>query len=275
MKNIYSPPVLIFTKGNFLPQDRFSISIVGTRNPTNYGKIICEKLSEELAHFGLTIISGLAYGIDTIAHKSAVKNSKRTIAVLGSGVDIIYPKENISLAKEIEKNGVIVSEYFFETPANSFNFPKRNRIISGLSFGTILIESSIDGGGIITMKTALDQGKDTFAIPGSILENKSSGTNLLIKEGKAKLVQNVDDILNELNYKLQPFLGNKNFSYEKINLSEREKLILSAMPNEPIHIDEIASILQISVSEILVNFLNLEFKGVIKQFAGKMFQKIL
>jgi len=188
LKKIYDPPVILYLKGNFTPADQYSIAVVGTRQPTNYGKTQAESISGELARQGITIISGLARGIDSVAHKAALKNGGRTIAVVGCGLDKVYPPENRKLFDEISENGLIVSEYETGTKPDAVNFPRRNRIISGLSLGCVLIETAIPGGGMQTAALALDQNREVFAVPGYIGIKQSEGTNLLIKKGEARLI---------------------------------------------------------------------------------------
>jgi DNA processing protein len=188
LKKIFDPPPYLFLKGNIIEEDKYAIAIVGTRNPSKYGIAIAEKFSQELSRLGITIVSGLARGIDTIAHNSVLKTGGRTIAVIGSGIDVIYPPENKNLFEKISENGAVISEYDMGTQPDAGNFPRRNRIISGMSLGTIIIETGIDGGAMITASTALDQNRDVFAVPGPISEKRSAGCNTLIRDGRAKLV---------------------------------------------------------------------------------------
>ena len=200
LKEIYAPPPLLYIKGTIEPKDDFSIGIVGTRKLSSYGREITPLITFDLAQAGLTIVSGLAKGIDTLAHQATIKAKKRTIAVLGSGLDkkSIYPAINKRLAEEISQNGAVISEYPINTEPLIQHFPQRNRIISGLSLGILVIEAPEKSGALITAKDALEQNRDVFAIPGHILSNNSLGTNNLIKLG-AKLVSHANDILEELN----------------------------------------------------------------------------
>lgn len=273
LKKIYDPPAFLFVRGSIEPEDAFAIAVVGTRTPTPYGKIIAERFTTQLAELGLTIVSGLARGIDTIAHVTALKMSGRTLAVIGSGIDVIYPPENNKLAERISRRGAIISEYEMGAKPDAVNFPRRNRIISGLSLGTLIVETAESGGAMITASTALDQGREVFAIPGPITEKKSSGTNRLIREGRAKLVQSVDDILHELQPKLKPLLKREEKKPEP-PLSLFEKRILDSLGTDPLHIDTIASVTSLATSDALVNLLSLEFKGLVKQLPGKMFIKL-
>ncbi len=273
LKRIYDPPAFLFVRGAILPEDNLALAIVGTRTPTPYGRGIAERFSLELARLGLTIVSGLARGIDTIAHLAALKTEGRTIAVIGSGIDVIYPPENKKLAERISRHGAVISEYEMGAKPDAVNFPRRNRIISGLSLGTLIIETAESGGAMITGSTALDQNREVFAIPGPITEKKSGGANRLIKEGRAKLVQDLDDILNELQSKLKPLIRKEEKKPEP-PLSFFERKILDCLGSEPVHIDAISSMTELATSDALVNLLSLEFKGLIKQLPGKMFLKL-
>ncbi len=276
LKNIYDPPVLLFVRGKFHHNDNYSIAIVGTRHPTPYGKHMAEIFAKELSQRGITVVSGLARGVDTIAHKSNLHVHGRTIAVLGGSIDKIYPKENEKLVELIEstRHGAVMSELLMSTPSHPGFFPRRNRIISGMSLGTVIIESNVDGGAMITATTAIDQNRELFCLPGNITEKKSFGTNKLIKNGQAKLVQSVDDILEELQLSLQPVLKSKPHIAEPPQLNAFEQKIIDVLTHDPIHIDIISEKTHLSSSDALVNLLSLEFKGIVQQMAGKMFLRI-
>ena len=198
LKNIYAPPITIFAKGDISLLNSKSIAIGGSREPSKYGIYVAEKFSKELSKEGITIVSGLARGIDTFAHVGALSSFGKTIAVLGSGIDVVYPKENAKYYREISEKGLIISEYIVGTAPESKNFPQRNRIISGLSDGVLVVEARKNSGTMITTDFALEQGKELYVIPGNITSNLSAGTNNLIKEG-AKLVTDVYEILEDLN----------------------------------------------------------------------------
>ena len=270
LKRIYDPPALIYVLGKFIPNDRQAIAIVGTRQPTLYGQQVAESFSQALCRLGISIVSGLARGVDTVAHSSTLKAGGRTIAVIGSGLDIPYPPENKKLMDQIAEAGVVVSEFPMGAKPDATNFPRRNRIISGLSLGTLIVESAEDGGAMITASTALDQNREVFAIPGGINEKRSNGPNRLIQEGRAKLVQNVEDILSELNLKLEKGSTGKD-EPPPIQLTIFEQTIYDLLGNDPMHIDDIAESSDNSTSDVLVTLLSLEFKGLIKQLPGKMF----
>ncbi len=198
LKNIYAPPITIFAKGDISLLNSKSIAIVGSREPSKYGIYVAEKFSKELSKEGITIVSGLARGIDTFAHVGALSSFGKTIAVLGSGIDVVYPKENAKYYREISEKGLIISEYIVGTAPESKNFPQRNRIISALSDGVLVVEARKNSGTMITTDFALEQGKELYVIPGNITSNLSAGTNNLIKEG-AKLITDVYEILEDLN----------------------------------------------------------------------------
>ncbi len=276
LKRIDDPPVMLFMKGMFDELDCYAIAIVGTRVPSTYGAMMAEKFSEELTKVGITIVSGLARGIDTIVHTTTLKTGGRTLAVIGSGLDVIYPPENKKLYERIPEQGAVVSEFPMGTKPNAENFPRRNRIISGLSLGTLVIETDIKGGAMITAAMALNQNREVFAIPGNLDSKRSKGSNTLIKNGQAKLVESVDDILTELSSKLRPLLKKTDKHIEKpaVSLTLFEQTVFHALADEPTHIDLITQKAGMSISDVLVNLLSLEFKGVVKQLPGKMFVKI-
>ncbi|MCC6864805.1 MAG: DNA-protecting protein DprA [Ignavibacteria bacterium] len=283
LKKIYDPPVILYTRGNYdkkLLEN--SIGIVGTRKPTDYGKKIAEKFANELSSVGISVISGFARGVDTAAHKAVLNNinsSAVTAAVFECGVDIIYPPENKILYEDMLLKGLLLSEFELSAFPDAANFPKRNRIISGISLGTVVIESDSEGGALITARTALDQGREVFAVPGYITSRLSNGTNALIKNGHAKLVENLDDILMEIHNNLIGISLNLNNSLKPVNtvvpdLNSGEKLVYDTflMTIEPIHIDVISEKSGLNISDCLVTLLNLEFKGIVEQLPGKRFK---
>ncbi len=273
LKQIFDPPVLLFQKGRVLPEDSVSIGIVGTRSPSNYGVQVTEKLTKELTKIGFTIVSGLARGIDTIAHRTALKSGGRTVAVLGSGLNFIYPTENKKLAAQIEESGAILTEYPFGTKPDASNFPKRNRIISGLSLGILVVEAGPKSGALITANFALEQGREVFAVPGSITSLRSVGTNRLIKDG-AILIQGIDDILQELDVKLRALrkmeITDSGSSVPK-DLSDEEKRVWEMLTDDPQHIDSLSQKLGLPSSQVLSLLLTLELKDLIKQLPGAYF----
>lgn len=280
LKSIFDPPLVLFVKGEILPQDYFSIAIVGTRMASFYGRSMAERLSSDLVQRGFTVVSGGARGIDTFSHQSALKFKGRTIAVLGCGLDIVYPQENKRLFEEISNNGALISEFPMSIRPNKQNFPMRNRIISGLSLGVVVIEAPQRSGALITVSHALEQGREVFSVPGKANSFTSKGTNQLLREG-AKLVESADDIIEEL----EPLLKDKirelkvsRIEIEKTKeilpkpkLTEDEEKILDSLSSEPLHLDEIISKSPISIGDIFNILTQLELKGLIKQLPGKVF----
>jgi len=270
LKRIYDPPMILYVKGDFIEKDNFPIAVVGTREPTTYGRLQAEKFSSALASQGITIVSGLARGVDSIAHQAALKTNGRTIAVLGCGINVVYPPENKQLYEEIPKHGLLISEFPLGTKPDAQNFPSRNRIISGLSLGCVVVESGIQGGALQTAAFALDQGREVFAIPGNLGIKQAEGTNTLIQKGEAKLVRIPEDILVELELKLKPIVG-KTIPKPQIHLNLFEQKILTVLEHKEMQIDTIASETGLSTSDCLVNLLTLEFNGLVKQLPGKIF----
>ena len=274
LKKTYDPPAFLFVLGKFAIQDKHAVAIVGTRRPSQYGQFVAETMARDLSHLGLTIVSGLARGIDTIAHTASLKERGRTLAVLGSGLDVPYPPENRKLMDVIAQQGAVISEFPMGTQPDATNFPRRNRIISGLSLGTVVVESAEDGGAMITASTALDQNREVFAVPGSITEKRSTGPHKLIREGRAKLIQGVEDIVEELGPQLRYLLMKEHTAEPAVDLTLFEKKILDALNSEPIQIDTLAELAEMSTADALVNLLSLEFKGLVRQLPGKIFLKI-
>jgi DNA processing protein len=275
LKKIYDPPPYLFVRGEFADEDSYSIAVVGTRTPTSYGVQMAERFSSGLAGLGIPIVSGLARGIDTVAHTAALKSGGRTLAVIGCGVDVIYPPENKQLFERIIEHGAIVSEYLMGTKPDAGNFPRRNRIISGIALGTVIVETGVEGGAMITASTALDQNRATFAVPSGVSDKRRSGTNLLIKEGKAALLESVEDILTELQPQLKRLLPSqaKATAKETPELTLFEQQLYDVLSEEPLHIDLIAERTGLATSDALVHLLSMEFKGAVRQLRGKMFVK--
>jgi DNA processing protein len=273
LKRIYDPPPFLFVRGEFAAEDNYSIAIVGTRSPSPYGSKMAERFSTELSRLGIPIVSGLARGIDTEAHIASLKAGGRTLAVIGSGIDVIYPPENKQLFERITESGVVVSEFLMGAKPDAGNFPRRNRIISGIALGTIVVETGIEGGAMITASTALDQNRAIFAIPSAVSEKRKSGTNLLIKEGKAALLETIDDILAELQPQLKRLLPLQADSPRKPapDLTLFEQKVYDMLSDDPLHIDVLAERAGLATSDALVHLLSMEFKGVVKQLRGKMF----
>lgn len=274
LKRIDDPPLILYSLGSFTEQDNYSVAIVGTRAPSNYGKIQAEKIAAGLSASGITVTSGLARGIDSVAHITALKNNNRTIAVIGCGIDVVYPPESKQLYKKIAEKGLILSEFEPGTKPDAMNFPRRNRIISGLSLGCIIVETGIKGGALYTARFALNQNREVFAIPGNLGNKLSEGTNMLIQKGEAKLITNVEDVLVELNIKRSKSENSTVVRSPKVEVNLFEEAILTALIDAPLHVDKISAITNLPTSDCLVHLLNLEFKELVKQLPGKMFMKI-
>lgn len=267
---IYDNPKVLYSRGEWKGEDEFSIAVVGSRKATSYGKWATEKIVRELVDLDITIISGLALGIDAIAHKVALEENGRTIGVLGNGLDIVYPKRNEALYREIPKKGAIVTEYYLGMPPLAHNFPQRNRMISGLSLGVLVIEAKERSGSLITAHHALDQGKEVFALPGNINSIFSRGTNKLIKDG-AKLVMDVEDIVEEI-YELQDkIISRKKETIDLSGLSPLEAHIIEVVQEGPTHRDTIAIKTGIDISTVNSVLTILELKGIIKEMTGGIF----
>lgn len=272
LTNIPSPPPILYYKGTLLPKDECSVSIVGSRKYTEYGNVVTKKLAYELASSGITIISGMARGIDGFAHKYAISGNGRTIAVLGTGINVIYPSEHKKLYDEIIENGAVISEFPLNTEAYPKNFPIRNRIVAGLSLGTIVIEASIKSGSMITARLAGEFGRNIYAVPGNIFNSQSLGTNELIKDG-AKIVTCSEDILIDIYSELNQIVPKpKQLTlFTPTNLSPIENKIYSKLSLEPVIIDKLVEELNIPLHEILETLTILELQGYVKQVAGQKY----
>lgn len=272
LKQIYDPPLVLYYKGEILPIDARSVAIVGTRKVTGYGKMVTEKFSADLADFKVTVVSGLARGVDSCAHQTVVKKGGRTLAVLGGGLNNIFPPENNNLAKQISEGfGAVLSEFPPDHPSLPGNFPARNRIISGLSLGVLVTEAAEDSGSLITAKLALEQGRDVFAVPGPITSEYSKGPAALIKQG-ARLVSEAKEILEELG--IDQGQGLRVKDEEKINLSETEQIIYDFLANEGKYVDEICQELRLAAAVVSANLIKLEIAGLVKNLGGGNYIKV-
>jgi DNA processing protein len=261
LKEIHSRPALLFTRGELKKEDEWCVAVVGTRRSTMYGRQVADELSSELARNGITVVSGLAKGIDTVSHQAAINAGGRTLAVLGGGLDNIYPAENRRLAEQVILHGALISEYPPSILPRPESFPRRNRIISGLSLGTLVIEAGESSGALITAQLALEQNREVFAVPGSILSANSIGTNKLIQEG-AKLVAKVSDILEELNLKS---VAHQADIKEAMPATAEEQEILKHLGREPCHIDDICECSRLPARVISSSLATMELKGLVKQ----------
>ncbi|MGE5239781.1 MAG: DNA-processing protein DprA [Chloroflexota bacterium] len=281
LRQIEDAPLLLYMLGTVGEHDRYAIAVVGSRAMTDYGQIMAERLARDLASRGITVVSGMARGIDTAAHRGALRAGGRSIAVLGSGVDTPYPPENKRLYEQLSGSGCVISEFPPGTPPFKENFPKRNRLISGLSLGVVVVEAAAGSGSLITARCALDQGKEVFAVPGNVTSPLSEGTNLLLKNG-AKLVQGVDDILEEIAPLVKAYLRSSSGTsgqgasdpLDKLEISEEEKAICGILGAEPKHVDAIAREAQMAPSRLLPLLLSLEIRGVVRQIGGKRFYRL-
>jgi DNA processing protein len=273
LKAIHDPPLALYVRGSFLPGDHHSLGMVGSRKATHYGLNIADRLSYQLAQTGFTMVSGLARGIDTAAHEGALKGKGRTVAVLGAAIDQLYPPENAPLADAIAQSGAVISEYPLGRPADRMTFPYRNRIISGLSMGVIVVEAGFKSGSLHTADAALEQGRSVFAIPGRIDHPSAKGTNRLIKNG-AKLVDNVDDILEEFQLLIPPGAmeepEKQASARPEVPLSEDEKKLVEALWQGALDIDTLARTVGVTSAEISGLLLGLEMKRVIKMLPGRI-----
>jgi len=274
LKSIFDPPVLLYVKGKLLPEDIIAIAMVGTRRPTAYGKMVAEKLSGELAERDVTVVSGMARGIDSFSHRGALSRGGRTIAVLGCGIDVCYPPENRDLLNEISEKGAVVSEFPMGTRPERMNFPLRNRVISGLSLGVVIVEAGPKSGALITAECALEQGREVFAVPGNIFNLETKGTHSLIKEG-AKLVEGYGDIIEEISCLRDVLPVTPTTKLQRqVELSEEEERVYNLLSFEPIHIDLISKESGLPINRISPILMNLEMKGRIREVAGKMFLRL-
>jgi DNA processing protein len=264
LKNIDQPPPVIYVRGELLPEDDWAVAIVGTRKVSSYGRQVAEEISSFLAQNRVTVVSGLARGVDGIAHQSALKAGGRTVAVLGSGVDRIYPPENRRLAEEIIAHGALASDYPPGTAPDGTNFPPRNRIISGLSLAVVIVEAGITSGALITASFAAEQGRDVFAVPGNIHAQQSIGTNRLIRDGAQPLLdpQEILEILN-LTQVTELQAARRALPTDPI-----EMRLFSALGSEPVHVDEIRAQTNLPIEQVSATLAMMELKGLVRQVGG-------
>ncbi|RLD02250.1 MAG: DNA-protecting protein DprA [Chloroflexi bacterium] len=260
LREIAQPPPILYLKGEILEEDAWAVAIVGTRRVTAYGRQVTEEIATYLAQKGITIVSGLARGVDGIAHQAALKAGGRTLAVLGSGVNRIYPPEHRNLAASLSKSGAVLSDYAPDTPPEGSNFPKRNRIISGLSIATIVIEAGRTSGALITANFALEQGREIFALPGNIYAPQSMGPNKLIQDGAHPLL-NPREILEILD--LTRITQHKN-AQQTLPTDATELQVLSALSHEPSHVDEIRANTGLAVEKVSSTLVMMELKGMVR-----------
>jgi len=259
LKQISSSPIFLFVKGEILPEDGVSLSVVGTRKASSHGKQAISHFLPDIVSAGFTIVSGMARGIDTEAHRETLKRRGRTIAVWGTGIDRVYPIENHKLAQRIEENGAILSEFPLGTEPYNYNFPRRNRLISGFSLGTLVVEGKEKSGSIITALLALEQGKEVFAVPGSPFYRLSEATNNLIRKGEAKLVQSSIDILDEF-----PFVQKTKRVRKFLPENELERIVFNILSTEPMTFDDLVYQTEKTSYELSAVLVTMVMKGVVK-----------
>lgn len=270
LKNIALPPPVLYCRGSLKPEDVRAVALVGTRHPTPAGANHARKLACQLSSQGITIVSGLARGIDSCAHRGALEAGGRTIAVLGCGLDVVYPPENRELMEKIAEQGGVITEYPLGTKPLAGNFPARNRIISGLSLGVVVVEATEDSGSLITADFAADQGREVFAIPGNIDNEGSKGPHKLIREG-AILVESYRDILEELKLpQLNPVKVNTDVA---MKLDDLEAQVYAVLGHEPLHINEIQRQTVLSVAQVNFVLTQMELKGIAQRFPGQLYKR--
>ena len=270
LKEIDQPPPVLYIRGEYLPDDLYAVAIVGTRRVTAYGRQITEELAAYLATNGITVISGLARGVDGIAHQTALKAGGRTIGVLGSGVDKIYPPEHRGLAEKIMERGAIISDYAPGTAPDASNFPPRNRIVSGLSLAVVVVEAGETSGALITAEFAAEQGREVFAVPGSILAPQSKGTNKLIQNGALPLLS-VNDLMQALNLTR---MGEQKAARKIIPTDETEARLMEVLSDEPLHVDEIRNQTELPIEKVSATLALMELKGMVRQVGGMSYVAI-
>lgn len=272
LREIAAPPPVLYVRGTLLPEDSVAVAIVGTRKMTTYGREIAYQIAEGLGRAGVTVVSGLALGIDGEAHRAALDGGGRTIAVMGCGVNVPYPATHQSLARRIVENGALVSDYPPDRKPEAANFPARNRIISGLSLGTVVIEAPERSGALITVEFAADQGRDVFVVPGNVHAPMSAGCNALLREG-ARPVRNAQDILDDLKLAPAQQRAEQTAVQAHLPLDEGERRLLSLLTAEPQHIDEIAAAANRPIHETASQLLLLELKGLVRNTGAQHYAR--
>lgn len=268
LAEIYDAPPVLYARGAFAPEDEWAVAVVGTRNVTAYGREVTHRLVTELARRNVTVVSGLARGVDGLAHRAALEAGGRTIAVFACGVDVIYPPEHRRLAEEIAQSGALVSEYPVGSQPEAGNFPARNRIISGLSLGTVVVEAGEKSGALITARRALEQDREVFAVPGNILSPRSIGANRLIRDNEAKLILSADDVLDELQLQMMP---QQMEMRRLLPENETESTLIALLSAEPRHIDELTRQSALPAAEVSGALAIMELKGLVRHTGGMQY----
>ncbi|MBI5295985.1 MAG: DNA-protecting protein DprA [Chloroflexi bacterium] len=270
LREIDQPPPVLYLRGEYLPDDLFAVAIVGTRRVTPYGRQVTEEIASFLASNGITVVSGLARGVDAVAHTAALKAGGRTIGVLGSGVDRIYPPEHRALAEQMLERGAILSDYAPGTPPDASNFPPRNRIISGLSLAVVVIEAGETSGALITAEFAAEQGREVFSVPGSILAPQSKGTNKLIQQGALPLLS-ASDLMQALNLTR---MGEQKAARKILPADEVEAQLFAVLGEQPIHVDELRNQTGLPIEKVSATLTMMELKGMVRQVGGMHYVSI-
>jgi DNA processing protein len=266
LREVYDRPPVLFVRGSLTPADEWAVAVVGTRRVTVYGRQVAEEMSRGLATNHVSVVSGLARGVDAVAHRAALESGGRTIAVLACGLDLVYPPEHKRLAEQIMEQGALVSDYPLGTQPRSEYFPRRNRILSGVSLGVLIVEGDIKSGAMITARQALEQNREVFAVPGSIYSPNSRGTNKLIQDGEAKLTLDVQDVLAELNLTMA---SHQIQMAELVPADETESAVLRLIGGEPTHVDDVRRESGLPIATVTSTLAMLELKGVVRQ-VGRM-----
>lgn len=275
LRDIYDPPAILFVRGRIAREDTKAAAIVGTRNPTRYGREMAEAISRGLARSGVTIISGLARGIDTTCHRAALKEGGRTIGVLGCGLDVVYPRENKSLIEEIVQSGAVITEFRPRVPPAATNFYRRNRVVSGLSKGVVVVEAGMKSGSLITAEHALDQNREVFAVPGNVMNLRSRGPHKLLRDGAA-LVESAQDVIEAIfappATPIQPTVFE---AADQDDLTDMGRTVLENIDPDPVPMDTLCESLSVDAGTLAAVLLDLELRGLIRQYPGKMFGRIV
>lgn len=269
LQNIFDPPAALFVRGDLSRMNELAVAVVGARKPSSYGQIVAEKLAKDLAAVGIAVISGMARGIDTSAHKGALAAGGKTAAVLGCGLDVVYPRENKKLMERIAESGAVISEFPPGSQPEAWHFPVRNRVISGLSLGTVVVEASEKSGALITANFALEQGRDVMAVPGNVTSPLSRGPHRLLKQG-ARLVEGAGDIIDELGLE-RLFPLPENDEEPALKISEEEKILYRLLTLEPVSMENIISRSGLTPQKVMAALMYMELKGLTKQLPGKFY----
>ncbi len=278
LRQIYDPPLVLYVKGTLSAKDKNAVAVVGSRLTTHYGTETARKLSYQLAYMGITVVSGGARGIDTAAHQGAISGNGRTIAVLGTGINLVFPPENAKLFERIAASGAIATQFPFNRPADKQSFPIRNRIVAGMTLGTVVVEANLTSGALITANMAVEYGRQVFAVPGRIDSPRSKGCHDLIKKG-AKLCEGAEDIVSEFEYLFPSTNRGSNLKDESappgLDLNETEQLVYDTLKDGEISIDQAIELSGLPTSTVSVALLTLEMKRLVKQLPGKIFVRNL